>query len=449
MNSVQTVQINDVLSGRGNGPNLHSGNIVFRRTVALKSDAYNRSSCSCEDKRKIIEEVVGQITSNEGRFLSKMDENGLRRILDLKETKLKTAQALRDSKNNDATDDEISTNQHDIGLSPECNLLREQPMNNDTTNEQTCNLQDIFMESTNNIHHGKSFNWETLKNSIGNSLDDSIVDALMASRVSMSMSINAFPGLQIPDELYNEAKDVSDQPWSTSFALNRFKESQDTHGNQSPQSGELKSDTHPTNRKCRSESESGPALNYINFLDEHNIVNKKSSDQCHYPTHITNFRNEDVKECNNVPALYPGHSYLTSKSVQLMRRSILSLNGLLTQSQRNLVLNEDEGGESDDTKPTMNARNKIVAPNHQIKSDHDQTWSTSVDYSYAACNDINEMSLSYSHIQKALKSEKEDYSVCVNGNISDFSSDDEYVYDDKIDNASHDTYKFCSDMRDD
>jgi len=170
MSIVHTVKINDVLSGRGNGPNQHPGNIIFRRIVANKSEAYNRASCQ-KEKQKIKDEVIVQVTCNEGRFLSKRDTNGLYHILNEKQIRKKTGQALRDLKNNDAnaTDNKIAPSQRDIGLpsgykkprnndttdsqtcSPELDIHREQPENNDIIDGQTCIARSMMsQEATKN-----------------------------------------------------------------------------------------------------------------------------------------------------------------------------------------------------------------------------------------------------------------------------------------------------------
>jgi len=377
------------------------------------------------------------------------------------------------------------------------------------------------MESTNSIHHGESLNWKRLKNGNYDDLSNSIIDIFMTSCVSMS--IDKFPGRQNSNGVCCKVEDGSDQPWSTSFTLNGY------HKNQE----QLTSDVQITNIKCSNKSESrtqkdanalpssvtnwslspppsifseneieqteydkdrhfATAMNYINFLDEYDIVNEKSNKQCYYPSspiQHTNSPNEDCEDSNNSSVF--NHSYLPSKCVQLTRRSISSLNSFLSQSQRNLRLKEEEYSESDDTQQTINTKIKIyetksekaspisVTPKHQIKSETvvfpcitcnesdatmnmknkiyqtesgeglptfvaptHQIKSETNDYSYAACHDTNEMSISFSNIQKMLQSEKEDYSLCLNGSISDFSSDD-----DEMDDRSSDIKEIMTNLR--
>ena len=57
MDDQQTVDINDVLSGRGNGANIHPDSVHFRQIVADKRGVYRRSSR--QGKQKIVEEVIG------------------------------------------------------------------------------------------------------------------------------------------------------------------------------------------------------------------------------------------------------------------------------------------------------------------------------------------------------------------------------------------------------
>lgn len=63
---------NDVLLGRGSGPNLFWGNLQFRDIVAEMREAYV-SAADVEDKRAIAQSIVDQIRLKGGRFLRRKD----------------------------------------------------------------------------------------------------------------------------------------------------------------------------------------------------------------------------------------------------------------------------------------------------------------------------------------------------------------------------------------
>lgn len=86
---------NDVLKGRGNGANLHPGNIRFRALVKAARAGYALSSKA--DKRMYASCIVQQISSLDppGRFLDK-DEEGRWFVMDEKKSMDKTRQALRE-----------------------------------------------------------------------------------------------------------------------------------------------------------------------------------------------------------------------------------------------------------------------------------------------------------------------------------------------------------------
>ena len=88
---------NDVLAGRGNGSNQHPGNVLFRTLVAVQRDAYLDSGTSKQDKQVIVSQVINKIESQNppGRFLTKC-KRGVWCRMEEKETKRKTAQALRE-----------------------------------------------------------------------------------------------------------------------------------------------------------------------------------------------------------------------------------------------------------------------------------------------------------------------------------------------------------------
>jgi len=87
----------DVLSGRGNGSNLHPGNIRFRQLVNVARERY--VSGSKEDKKKYVYCIVHHISSLNppGRFLKKLDgKDGPWSIMSEKVVINKTRQALRE-----------------------------------------------------------------------------------------------------------------------------------------------------------------------------------------------------------------------------------------------------------------------------------------------------------------------------------------------------------------
>lgn len=65
---------NDVLFGRGSGPNEHEGNIRFRRMVAERKEQYLGTNHRIT-KANIAREIVDAVFAVNGRFLKKMDAN--------------------------------------------------------------------------------------------------------------------------------------------------------------------------------------------------------------------------------------------------------------------------------------------------------------------------------------------------------------------------------------
>jgi len=86
----------DVVSGRGNGSNLHPGNIYFRSVVVTNKSKYV-ASCS-KDKKNLKLAIVHQIQNRTppGRFLDKNRITGLWKCMSQKEALKKTGQALRE-----------------------------------------------------------------------------------------------------------------------------------------------------------------------------------------------------------------------------------------------------------------------------------------------------------------------------------------------------------------
>ncbi len=92
---VITPNDHDVIRGRGNGANLHPGNIRFRALVKTARAGYALSSNA--DKRKYVDCIVQHIRSLDppGRFLDK-DEDGRWFVMDDRKANKKTRQALRE-----------------------------------------------------------------------------------------------------------------------------------------------------------------------------------------------------------------------------------------------------------------------------------------------------------------------------------------------------------------
>lgn len=72
-NLITTLYENDVLSGRGTGPNEYSGNRRFRDVVDDYRNEYAAAD-SNEEKRKVAERVVDEIGRSNGRFLTRVDK---------------------------------------------------------------------------------------------------------------------------------------------------------------------------------------------------------------------------------------------------------------------------------------------------------------------------------------------------------------------------------------
>ena len=70
---VSEVLPNDVLLGRGSGPNDHEGNIKFRDMINHRKQEY-RSTSNRQSKALIAKEVAGQVYEKGGRFLRKLNQ---------------------------------------------------------------------------------------------------------------------------------------------------------------------------------------------------------------------------------------------------------------------------------------------------------------------------------------------------------------------------------------
>jgi len=387
MQLVQTENSSDVLGGRGNGPNNHSGNIVFRRIVSVKREDYSKSSN--KEKQEIIEEVNKYITTYGGRFLSEKDQNGWRHVLDLKDRKKKIAQALREKPriNNATGGDTLSTQQD----SPtDNNMLREESKD-----------QNIYVEPVNNPHLEKSisFNWETLKNGKEENLNDSIVDALMASQVSMNITPlsekqSRYEGLENEENMsmsmdqnwemkYDvqpaqsnspNTKDENVEPWSTSLTPNQslpppnfFNEDRKTQYRSSftlPQF--LPPSYFSENQEAKYSGQD--RFDQTAFWDEHYDDIDKTNEQIlsSQTKHINSCNEAVVKKCkkqNCFNAPNSGQSDVSLNYNKLMGESIISLVSV-RGSVRNPEYDDDDDESKDNVDGTM-ATNGI----HVVTSD--------------------------------------------------------------------------------
>lgn len=97
----------DVVKGRGNGANLHPGNIAFRKLVTAHKDTYYVSSN--DEKKRIVVIIIDLIQSSTpaGRFLT--EDCGVWRLMDEKSVLRKVGQALREQKvNKDNTETQVN-----------------------------------------------------------------------------------------------------------------------------------------------------------------------------------------------------------------------------------------------------------------------------------------------------------------------------------------------------
>eukprot|EP00980_Cylindrotheca_fusiformis_P015392 scaffold4329_cov115-Cylindrotheca_fusiformis.AAC.9 len=107
---VTEVTPNDVLFGRGSGPNDHEGNIKFRDLVAKRKGEY-MSTNHRQTKAIIAKDVVDSVFQSQGRFLKKVEAAELQKlgfpastdiyqIVDEKTIMEKAKQALRQNRDN-------------------------------------------------------------------------------------------------------------------------------------------------------------------------------------------------------------------------------------------------------------------------------------------------------------------------------------------------------------
>mmetsp|Transcript_44887 Transcript_44887/g.108936 ORF Transcript_44887/g.108936 Transcript_44887/m.108936 type:complete len:584 (+) Transcript_44887:130-1881(+) len=76
---VVDVRPNDVLFGRGSGPNDHEGNIRFRELIAQRKEQYMNTNHR-QTKAKIAKDIVDQVFGVDGRFLKKLEGKELTKL---------------------------------------------------------------------------------------------------------------------------------------------------------------------------------------------------------------------------------------------------------------------------------------------------------------------------------------------------------------------------------
>jgi hypothetical protein len=93
---ITEIRANDVLLGRGAGPNEHTGNITFRVIVAKQKAVY-MATTNRQEKNKIAIKTIQIVRAQKGRFLQKVKDrdDDVYEIADDKVVLEKTKQALR------------------------------------------------------------------------------------------------------------------------------------------------------------------------------------------------------------------------------------------------------------------------------------------------------------------------------------------------------------------
>jgi len=100
------IEQNDIMPGRGCGPNKHPGNIHFRSLVSSKAKAYTSFSTTAKEKKIIISEVIEDFENQPGRFLTR-DDSGLLRVMSQSEKVAKVGQGIRDAEKRDASNRKV------------------------------------------------------------------------------------------------------------------------------------------------------------------------------------------------------------------------------------------------------------------------------------------------------------------------------------------------------
>jgi len=264
-NIIREPHVHDVLSGRGNGANLHPGNIYFRSLISLHKAAY--VSSSHKDKKNIKWRIVEQIQnrSPSGRFLHKNNMSGLWDCMNHKEALKKTGQALREN-----APRMRSASEQTQPPSAASSIRRE------IDNEMKCSVKDNTVPSELDMNQlGKDFNKSLdlneilnnnqvgdYRNNSSNRIDQNILDLLMASASSMTSSNN--DSLNISDAASLDQMDISQKEFNHNapsfysappFAINYAAHAQSTDTN-------LERPILHNLRKFKSLSESASSLNY-------------------------------------------------------------------------------------------------------------------------------------------------------------------------------------------
>ena len=91
----RSITPHDVLFGRGYGTNNHEGNKYFRSMVSSMASKYKSSSKS--EKTDIAKHIIDVIHKRGGRFLAPFPNTNLWNIVEGREMRKKTSQALRDT----------------------------------------------------------------------------------------------------------------------------------------------------------------------------------------------------------------------------------------------------------------------------------------------------------------------------------------------------------------
>ena len=89
---------NDVLLGKSSKAFRHEGNIAFRRTVLERFGRYKKHMRRTW-KSDLVDEILDEIRSKGGRFLSPSDEEAEQwKEISLKDARVKVSHALRDAR---------------------------------------------------------------------------------------------------------------------------------------------------------------------------------------------------------------------------------------------------------------------------------------------------------------------------------------------------------------
>ena len=135
------VNPNDVLFGRGSGPNDHEGNITFRDLVAERKAEYMATN-NRQTKAKIAKAIVDVVFSKKGRFLKKLELNECQDlgfdegqdvyvVVDDNTIMEKAKQALRQNRDKSASTNSDASEQND-GMAAMSQILSSNNNDNNT-----------------------------------------------------------------------------------------------------------------------------------------------------------------------------------------------------------------------------------------------------------------------------------------------------------------------------